>query len=118
MVAIIGILASIAMPAYTDYLTRGKIPDATSTLSSGQVRMEQFFQDNQTYANGPCPAATEHFTYNCGTPDRDGFTITASGKASSMPDFTYTINQAGVKTSTTPWGSCGTTWVAKKGGGC
>lgn len=118
VVAIIGILASVALPSYQDYVTQGKIPDATSTLASGQVRMEQFFQDNQTYANGPCPAATTHFTYDCGTPDGDGFMITATGKDGTMPNFQFTINQAGRKTSTTPWGNCDSGWLTKRGGAC
>ena len=43
VVAIVAILAVVAMPAYTDYIVRGKIPDATSRLSAMQVQMEQFF---------------------------------------------------------------------------
>ena len=59
VVVIIGIIAAIAMPNYTDYLIRGKIPDAASGLSNKVVAMEQYFQDNRTYAGGPgCTADT------------------------------------------------------------
>src|SRR5476649_1652588 len=78
-VAVIGILLKIALPAYTDYVKRGKLVEGTSTLSDGRVKMEQYFQDNRTYAppsvaltatNGcptalPLPAATTNFTYSC-----------------------------------------------------
>ncbi|MCA3039016.1 MAG: prepilin-type N-terminal cleavage/methylation domain-containing protein, partial [Rhodocyclaceae bacterium] len=33
VVAIIGILAAVALPAYNDYVRRGKIANATSVLS-------------------------------------------------------------------------------------
>ena len=37
VLAIMGILAAIAVPNYTEYVTRGKITDATSTLSNLRV---------------------------------------------------------------------------------
>ena len=58
VVAIIGILAAIALPNYSDYVTRSRIPGATSELAGRRVQMEQFFQDNRTYVNAPaCPVA-------------------------------------------------------------
>ena len=57
VVAIVAILASIAIPAYTDYILRSKITAATSALGSQQVKMEQFFQDRRTYV-GACAAGT------------------------------------------------------------
>ena len=54
VVVIIGILAAIAIPQYSDYVIRSKIPEATSALAGARVKMEQFFQDNRTYA-GACP---------------------------------------------------------------
>ncbi len=51
VVAIIAILASVAMPLYTDYVIRSKTSEATSTLATMRVQMEQSFQDNRTYAN-------------------------------------------------------------------
>lgn len=117
VVAVIGILASIAVPAYTDYVTRGKLVEGTSALADGRIRMEQFFQDNRTYAGGPCPAATTNFTYACGNPTTTIYTITATG-VGNLAAFSYTINQANTKGSTTPWGNSTTCWVTKKGGVC
>ncbi|MGZ5818931.1 MAG: type IV pilin protein, partial [Burkholderiaceae bacterium] len=64
-VVVIGILSAIAIPAYTNHVIRGKLMEATSALSNGRVRAEQYFQDNRTYSGGPCPAATASFTYAC-----------------------------------------------------
>mgnify|MGYP003527119509 CR=1 FL=1 len=56
-IVIISILAAIAIPSYRDYVVRGALPEAFSTLSAHRVKMEQFFQDNRTYA-GACTVAT------------------------------------------------------------
>lgn len=119
VVAIIGVLASIALPAYEDYVTRAKISEATTELSQGRVRMEQFFQDNRTYAGGPCPTNTSSFTFACATPAPELFTITATGKSSAkMTGFAYTIDQANARTSAGPWGSSTACWITKKSGAC
>ncbi len=122
VVAIIGILSAIVIPNYSAYVARGKITEATSELSNGRIRMEQFFQDNRTYAcvAPACPTLTStNFTYALSGLTANTFTITATGKASSGLDtYSYTINEANVKTSATPWGNSATCWVVKAGGGC
>ncbi len=117
VVAIIGLLSAIALPAYSDYITRGKLAEATSTLPDGRVKMEQFFQDNRTYAGGPCPAATTSFTYACSGLGTLTYTITATGTG-SLAAYSYTINETNTRTSATPWGDSTSCWVVKKGGAC
>jgi type IV pilus assembly protein PilE len=121
---IVAILTAIAYPAYTDYVRRGYVPQATAALLQAQVAMEQYFQDERKYTdalpvNGCPPAATEFFTFACaptaGPPAT--FTVTATGRK-TMAGFTYTIDQTGLKTSTTPWGNSGTCWVRGSGGAC
>ena len=101
MIAVIGILAAVALPSYSDYITRGKIPDATSGLASRRVKMEQFFQDNRTYVGAPdCVAnttASEYFDFSCSVAaTATTYTLQAAGKA-SMAGFAYTINEAGAR---------------------
>jgi type IV pilus assembly protein PilE len=124
-VAIVTILATIAIPAYTQYVQRGKIAEATSTLASLRVQMEQFFQDNRTYVGGPCaPGAgsTRYFAYACaaGEPTATTYNIVATGVAGQgMAGFSYTIDQANTKTSLLPDGSAGATcWITKSGEAC
>ncbi len=129
VVVIIAILASIAVPAYQDYVRRGQIQDGTSTLAALRVRMEQFYQDNRTYAGNqcggncgvPCPA-TQFFTYACVTgAGGQSFTLTANGQG-PLAGFTYTIDQDGTRTSTITaagWAAASPNcWVNRKGGQC
>ena len=49
VVAIVAILASIGIPAYTDYVTRGKLAEAYTSLASQRVKLEQYYQERCTY---------------------------------------------------------------------
>ena len=117
VVVVIGILASIGIPAYGDYVIRGKLVEGTSALSDGRVKMEQYFQDNRTYVGGTAPADTANFTYAPSNLSTTTYTITATGKG-NLSTFSYTIDQANTKTSATPWGNGATCWVMKKGDTC
>jgi len=126
-VAIISILAAVAVPQYTSYVTRGRIPDATNMLATRAVQAEQYFQDNRTYANTGTAnnpgcvsdSSGKSFNFSCSSATATGFVIQAVGKG-TMAGFTYTINQANVKTSTVPtgWTGSSTCWVIKKDGSC
>ena len=129
VMAVIGILAAVAFPAYKDYVMRGQIAEATAALSDGRIKAEQFYQDNHSYSNGGttpwCPPDAKDFTMGCtsGTAP-DIYTITATGQPGSNVDgFKYTINQDNAKTtvitnSTAGWGTGGACWITKKGGTC
>lgn len=122
-VAIISILAAVAVPQYKDYVTRGRIPDATSGLSARQVQMEQYFQDNRTYLNAPACASdatsSKNFTFACSSSSATAYVLAATGKG-PMAGFTYTVNQGGAKSTTVPTGWTGSTtcWVVRKDGSC
>lgn len=142
--AIIAILASIAVPAYNDYVTRGKIAEAISNLSAGRVRMEQWYMDSRYYGDpaGVTPNAlgclaagdaitfrdAKYFTYSCSALGLSNYTLTATGVAlQGMSGFSYSVNDANDKRSaiTAPASTNGWTnpnpnncWTTKKGGLC
>ena len=131
VIAIIGILAAIALPQYSAYVTRSKITEAVAGLSGMKVRMEQFFQDNRTYAGAcaagtvaPLPAAADskYFNFSCPTKTATAFTVQADGKAgTAMAGFTYTIDQTDARaTPAVPagWTSSTACWVLTQGGTC
>lgn len=116
-VAIVSILAAIAIPAYQDYVARGHIVEATGAISELRTRAEQWFADRRTYVGFSCTPSEppKRFALACNQ-DVNTFTITATGSG-TMSDYSYTINQSNIKTSTTP-NSSGACWIMKNGGTC
>lgn len=125
-VAIVGILAGIAIPAYNDYVMRSRITHATSGLASKRVLMEQFFQDNHTYNDTtPTPPIVapacvtdndnQFFNFTCPVLTATTYTLTATGKG-PMTGFIYTVNQANAKTS--PFSGAPTGWTAHSPDNC
>jgi type IV pilus assembly protein PilE len=141
VVAIVAILASIALPSYTNYLMRGKITEAVANLGDLRVKMEQFYLDNRKY-NGavagtcgvamPSGANIKYFTFTCASSTSSGagdqrYTVTATGGITgadqAMAGFTYTVDQANVKATTiaspantSKWGTGNAAcWVVKPG---
>jgi type IV pilus assembly protein PilE len=124
VVAIIGILVSVALPAYTDYLIKGRLAPAKANLSEMRIKVEQRYSDtSSSYTNAPiCNAlpTSEFFNFSCALND-DTYTLTATGK-SAMNGFVLTINEKNEKKTTgtgsgwtTPSGNC---WVSNKAGSC
>lgn len=123
VIAIVGILSAIAMPIYSDYVLRGKITEATSSLSELRLRAEKFFADNRTYATFDATiGGARYFTYACNPVTATAYTCTATGVATEgMGAFSYSINESNVHTSTVTqagWNSSGTCWITKKGETC
>jgi type IV pilus assembly protein PilE len=131
-IAILSILASIAIPMYSGYITRGRIPVATNALSDVRVQMEQYFQDNRRYATvsggTACgvtmPTALSNFSLSCAvTANTNNYLITATGSG-PMASFVYNINEAGVRRTTglpSGWSGASATstcWVLTKSGSC
>jgi len=124
-IAIVGVLASIAIPSYSDYVLRAKLVEAASGLSNWRVQMEQSYQDNRVYtcpATGSIPVSSKYFGFTCAVPTTQSYTLTATGTAGqSTEGFTYTINDTNTHVTTkvpTGWTSNSTCWVTKKGGVC
>ena len=126
VVAIIGILAAIAVPAYRDYVTKAALVDATNALSSMHARLEQHFQDNRSYATvgaftSPCANSTVGaFAITCAA-NATTFTATATGSGNAA-GFVFTITQDGTRATTSTkagWGGASTScWLVSKGGSC
>lgn len=130
-VAIVAILASVALPSYTEYIQRSKTEEATSGLAELRVKMEQYFQDNRKYddyvdsgckyvSNGNLAlSGDKYFAYTCESL-AGSYTLTATGRSGqNMSGFSYTINETGARTSTVPpSATVHACWVTKKGGSC
>ena len=127
VVGIIGILAALVIPSYIANVMRSNTVDATNALSSTRAQLEQFYQDNRTYATvgafiSPCQTVngtTFHkWTFTC-VSDATTYTITATGLAgSNMAGFAYTLNQTNTQTTASPWGNSNSCWITKNNGTC
>jgi len=133
-VAVVAILARIALPSYQQYVLRGRVSTVMGQMAGFGASMQQYYQDNRTYAtstgvavNGSIcgnggmpssgspsgiaivPAATTDFSFSCtaSTSGAPTFTLTATGLSTSLANgLTYTLDQTGAR-ATTATGSTG-----------
>ena len=129
VVAIIGIVTAIALPMYSNYLTRGKLTEASTNLANYNIQMEQYYQDNRSYASGnACGVALptgKYFTYTCALGSTtDSFTATAASNSGvglgNSGDYTYTVNSSNNQATTKFAGSAVSysCWITKSGDSC
>jgi len=113
VVAVVAILASIGIPAYTDYIRRGQVAEAGVFLSDYRVKMEQYYQDYKNYgttncvdgANAPswanfATARAKSFTFSCRLNGTVGYFITATGSNGQAVGHVYVIDQDNSQTTT------------------
>jgi len=120
-VAIVGILMAIAVPQYSDYVTRGRLSEAFVALGGAQPAAEQYWSNHRKYDGFTgVPAASANFTYALSDASASSYTLTATG-IGKMSGFVYTITQNGTRATTASpagWGTSTTCWVDHKGGAC
>jgi type IV pilus assembly protein PilE len=115
VVAVIGILVSVALPGYENYMRRMKLADSVAALADYRVALEQYYQDNRNYgaaAGGACTltgsatsTVNKYFTYACvvGATVNE-YTVTATSRAAAglgaAGDYVYTLNEQNVRATT------------------
>lgn len=119
-VSVVAILATLSMGAYGRYVVSSKLSESFAMLGDYRLRMEQFKQDNRSYADpvnaNSCgvalPATNKYFSFGC-TIAASGvrFTATASNRAGvgmgNAGDYSYSIDQAGIQNTPTFAGAPG-----------
>lgn len=120
VVAIMGLLASIAVPGYQDYIKSGNSIEAPSNLANCRVQAEQFFQDNFTYVGFACvPSDAKYFDYSVENQSATTYTLRAAGRAAqNMGNFDFTVNQDNAKSSTFDGTTGATCWLTSSSGTC
>ncbi len=130
VVAIIGIISALAYPQYTSYVQRSRLTEASATLSTVRVRLEQFYQDNRNYGStatacGIAMPTGEFFDYSCnwgGGGTSQSFLISAAGKSSrNLSGFGFTVDHNRLQRTTAFTGESGlpvNCWLRRRGDVC
>ena len=114
VVAIIGILASVAIPAYSDYQAKSKVTAGLSEIAGGKTAFELLKNDGKTPAS-PAELGLAASTNNC------AITVTGTTIVCALKNAPSQVGTATVTLTRTASGfwSCATTATDKyKPTGC
>jgi type IV pilus assembly protein PilA len=93
VVAIIGILAAIAIPAYQDYIARGEVGSGLASITPLKTAVED------AYARGAVAVATTDVTTLGSDPDANSLgVITASLATDGTAELRFTFDNSSPKT--------------------
>ena len=96
VVAIIGILAAVALPAYQDYIARAQVTEAVYLLQSGKTPLVEYQGNNSIWPN----AATD--VYGTATGQYvSQITVTAGGGTTNPLTVTAHLKNSGINTAIT-----------------
>jgi type IV pilus assembly protein PilA len=97
VVAIIGILAAVAIPAYQNYVAKSKFAAALGEVSAGKTGFEVKLNEGTPPADAAAIGLSETDTANCGfAVDGDAGTITCTikGGPSTVQDKTIVLTRS------------------------
>ena len=123
VVAIIGILAAIAYPSYTEYVKRGNRTEGQALLSDAAARQERYFSQNNAYVTAAADigklgmnlsnnrSATGKYVFSVSKVDGDGgYTLTATQQFSDTKCGNLTLTANGIKGATASGASASDCW--------
>lgn len=111
VVIIIGILVTVALPAYQDMVQQSRRADARNALLSAQLAMERYRGDNQSYAtsvsalgiNATSPDGYYAIAVDASSTNATAFVMTATpvsgGPQAGDSCGTFAVNQDGPNSS-------------------
>ncbi|WLP94845.1 pilin [Psychrobacter sp. M13] len=113
VIAIIGILAAIAIPAYTDYTTRARVSEALTTASSMKATVsENIISNNKIIADGEEGAACTGVSTITASSSAATKNVASSGCVNGVITVTTTEAAKEVPLTLTPeFGGGGVEWV-------
>jgi type IV pilus assembly protein PilA len=121
VVAIIGILAAIALPAYQDYITRSKVTELAVAADACKTSVSEYYQTMNVFpptqaASGCGAVVSKYITSLVVTADTGVVTVTAttgSGALDVAAAGTFVLTPTVLGTGGLDW-SCTASSIAKK----
>jgi len=110
VVAIIGILAAVAIPAYMDYTVRAKVSEVILAASSGKVPVAEWFQTKAAMPTAAEVVLSTQTSKYVSALSWDGAAITATARAtgSTADGATVTLTPADAGGGVLNWTCAGT----------
>ena len=119
VVAIIGILAAVAIPAYQDYIARSQVGEAVNLMAGGKTPLAEFYADK-----GQWPSTASAVMGTTAGKYTAAITLVGAGLTAPQVTLTATMKGAGsvnkqiangtIQLETTDGGKI---WTCKVGGG-
>ena len=131
VIAIIGILSGIALPAYKDYTQQGRLAAAASTLSTLANQLESHYLETRRYSNEQdlcnlMDSSDDYFNYTCTLQNNSDqqylLSASSTNNLSASKTFVLGLNEQGVKNTRIVIGSNVTDefpcWILSSSGAC
>ena len=105
VVAIVGILAAIALPAYQDYVIRSKMSEAIAAIAACKTSVAEYSSSHTAYPTDTAAAgcSTTVTKYVASLDATNGVITAVSQNTGASPECTLTLTPAGVSTAITAW---------------
>jgi len=128
-VALVGVLATLALPSFATYVARARLIDAATRLADQRAKMEQYFLDRRSYvdAGGSCGAVppavapADPFDVTCSA-TASTYRIVATGRAAGgMSGFALAVDESGQRTTLAVpvgWTRTADCWTTRPDGTC
>ena len=117
VVAIVGILAAIALPAYQDYVIRSKMSEAIAAIAACKTSVSEYASSHTTFppdtpASGCSTTVTKYVAGLAVTANTGQITAT-SQNTGAAPECTLTLTPNNAPTAITEWVGTFTGCVSK-----
>jgi len=108
VVAIVGILAAIALPAYQDYVIRSKMSEGVAAIAACKTSISEYVSTKNTWpadtaASGCSTLVTQYVALTAVAGSPSVITVTTAGTGAKPVECVLTLTAAGTVPDITSW---------------